>query len=1174
MNADKIEGLKLKLNKTIKTTVVCLGFSLSCVEAFASAQKYEIDIAASDATTALNALAKQTDYPLLFDFDQVRGLRVNSLKGMYTLEEALDLILRDSGFSGNLMNREVITISPIKPVETQIEEEDPMIFKGTKKSLLSSASAALIATVATPITAQAQVDNDEVIVTGIRQSLENALIEKRQSANLVEVIQSEDIGKLPDQNLAEVLENITGIQITRTAGVGSAVQIRGTDDNRIEINGVSTVGSGGLGGGQGTTPGGRSGIDFQDLPAALIASLEVIKVPDASTIEGSVGGTINLRTLRPLQLDERLISVRLQGEHSDLSDEIVPRFSGTYGDNWETSAGDFGIVLSGSYAEQDVTALRPRVDRDAVVSPGATFAPIDDSIPDDPLTTDIDESVPATQVPLQSAEDFDFLRIQFFDQRQDNFLFETINLAATLEWAPSDNLRFYFDGIYNDQEVASEGSQIQLSGVSDIDVVNTTINTGFETTDFGEILGPNGPINLGTVPTVVTGVLLPDSNPFSASGLNPNLRGVSNTGARLTESDVYTIGGEWEGERLKVEAQASISSAETEAPNFSTTIDFINPNSAQPVIGGSLDNGTPLVFDLTDGALTFGIAQGEDTTPTTAQLLDPANYQLRQVNQGASTGENEETAVRFDFTYDTTDIIPFISSFEAGYRYNENTSDSIVSNNNTNFTSATGAFNRPNADLFADIVVPGPDNFGDGDGRELFIENFLVIDPELSFSDPDAVRDILNAAITANNLTNDGNEATQGEDIGLLGVPTTVATASFAIEEETHAIYAQANFDTVLGQFPVRGNVGLRWVDTSLTSVGATNAQDDQGNDVVLDVIESSSYDFFLPRFNLAVELRDDITLRGGIARDINRPDFGALSTSIAFGNGPNDPVPVGNPNLIPEAVWSFDASAEWYFAPSSILSVGFFHKERTNLFSPITDFPAENLDDQGRLNIQIDDPTCSQGGIFNPVANRNINNPVEGTGICTPVIVTNNGEGTTTQTGIELAVQYDLSGWEDKLGWASGFGFIGNYTYQTTGGSAADFVTNFADVGGSRSVFDNLGIDNAQDQIQLLNLSNNAYNITAFYEKYGLSARARYTWRSSFQSTDPIQFGVPRVNGSRGQLNASVNYDMNENINIGVEAINLLQTDADQFCVNNDSILCFNGITDRRIVAGVNFKF
>lgn len=132
---------------------------------------------------------------------------------------------------------------------------------------------------------ESEQDVEVIEVSGIRASLASALNEKRFQNNLVEVIEAEDIGKLPDQNLAEVLENITGIQITREAGVGTGVQIRGTDANRTEINGVSTVGSGT----------GRSGIDFEDVSASIIAGLEVTKSPDAKTIEGSVGGTINLK---------------------------------------------------------------------------------------------------------------------------------------------------------------------------------------------------------------------------------------------------------------------------------------------------------------------------------------------------------------------------------------------------------------------------------------------------------------------------------------------------------------------------------------------------------------------------------------------------------------------------------------------------------------------------------------------------------------------------------------------------------------------------------------------------------------------------------------------------------------------------------------------------------------
>ena len=203
-----------------------------------------------------------------------------------------------------------------------------MKFKPAKALLLGGVSLSIMAMAQTAV---AQDASDEVIVTGIRQTLENALGEKREADSLVEVILAEDIGKLPDQNLAEVLENITGIQITRTAGVGTGVQIRGSNENRIEINGVSSVGSGS----------GRTGINFEDISSSVIAGLEVIKAPEAKTIEGSVGGTVNLRTIRPLELKGTLVSARVQAENSSLSSEggWTPRFSGSLGNKWENASG-------------------------------------------------------------------------------------------------------------------------------------------------------------------------------------------------------------------------------------------------------------------------------------------------------------------------------------------------------------------------------------------------------------------------------------------------------------------------------------------------------------------------------------------------------------------------------------------------------------------------------------------------------------------------------------------------------------------------------------------------------------------------------------------------------------------------------------------------------------------
>ncbi len=975
-------------------------------------------------------------------------------------------------------------------------------------------------------TATAQDSNNEgdvVIITGIRQALETAILEKRSSDNISEIIQAEDIGKLPDQNLAEVLENITGVQITRSAGVGTGVQIRGTDANRTEINGVSSVGSGF----------GRTGISFEDLPASLISSVEVTKVPEAATIEGSVGGTINLRTIRPLALDDKLISFRAQAESSDLADTVTPRFSGTIGNKWDNSRGqELGVVFSGSYARQDVAFFNPRADRDAV------------------LTSDSG---------LNSAEDFDYLRIQFFQQNLDNFEYETLNFNGTLEYKPNDNLRFYVDGLYNDQQRNQESYVLDLSGVSDGNVVNSADITSFETIDFGTIDGPNGDIQLPTVQAALTGTLLPSET----GRLNPNLRVSTVTGARLTESAVFSTGIEWDKENFFGKFEVSTASSETDSPSFRPRLEFVNPNAVQPTQGGDVDNGVPVAFDLSGGTLQFGIADGLATSPTTEMLLDPANYQLGRLTFTEQSADNRESAIRLDLGYDTSDKINGLSSVEVGYRYNNNELERNRALSSINYGND---LNRPRASQFASFVTPGPDNFGDADGRDLFIQNYLGIDPEQAFSNPRAIVAAINAAVTANNA----DPSLGGRRLlPSLGTPSENATDFFNIEEETHAIYAQANFDFD-GALPLRGNAGVRWVDTTVRSTGNTVAQ---GN--VTETTTEEGYNFFLPRLNVVADLADDILLRGGVSRDIRRPSFNTLSSSVSFGTGSNSVVSVGNPALSPESVWSYDLAAEWYFSPASILSVGVFHKDRTNLFTSLQEDPPTNVQD-GVINIDVTAP-CEGGGIFNPIADRNINSPIPGVGICVPFSTTVNGEGSFTQTGLEVAFQYDLSEWEDRLGWASGFGVIANYTYQRPGGDAQDFASNFRTIGGNRRVFQELGVAEPLQQIVQPNLSRNAYNATLFYDKFGLNARARYTWRSAFTlpaSVESFKVGAPLINARRGQLNASVSYDINENINIGVEGINLLQGDQEQYCVSENTLLCFNGFTDRRIIGGVNFTF
>lgn len=959
------------------------------------------------------------------------------------------------------------------------------------KITLAILSASLITTSLPAKAQETEKDENVVQIVGIRGSLSNALAEKRESDNLKEVIEAVDIGKLPDQNLAEVLENITGIQITRTAGIGTGVQIRGTSANRVEINGVSTVGAGS----------GRNGISFEDINASIIAGVEVIKAPEAKTIEGSVGGTVNLRTIRPLNLAETLGNVRVQFEESSLSTEsATPRVSGAYGDNWETSAGKFGFVVSGSYTEQEAVSFRPRADRDN----------------------------------LANVNGQEFQGIQFLLQEQENDDYETINLAATLEWAPNENTKYHFDVLINEQERSRDQYRLQASGVSSLR--NISFPTAFETVNYGH--------GIGSYQAALAGTLEPD---LLNDDDDPNLRFTSETGARVTDTDVFVLGGEWQGDNLFISAEISTSNSDTVNPTLNTTLNFINPNC--PLDGTSNDNCVPFIYDLSGGTLSFGINFDSPFAPSVADLTNPANVVLDQVQVGRNTTENSEDAFRFDGSYSFDDH--FITTLDFGFRHNKSTHR--FEDIDDNIGGFSQMVDSPNGTLFAELLVPGPTNYNDGDGRDLFIRNFLLVNPDLAFSNPQQVIDILQAAVIAHDPASPDILNVQSDN-----------AAFRSISEETSALYVQANFE--YGDI-LRGNFGLRYITTDIDSTGF-NPSDEL-------FTSSGSYNFVLPRLNLVLTPHDDVVVRFGYGTDIRRPDFDQLKTGFTLDQSENAAVALGNPGLEPEEVDSLDLGVEWYFAESAVVSVAYFKKDRTNIFGQ--DFEGALLiPDANSVSgfVRETDPSCPGGGFYNPEVIPNVLGDPNTTGLCVDVTRPGNDPDTTEQTGFEFAAQYDLSEFEEELGWASGFGMVANYTIQDfSGGSIVDSTS-----GRGLAVLGDVSIPRG-----LLDFSEKAYNFTLYYEKYGLSARMRYTWRDAFRTNDfaggantsgSSTLSFPVVTAARGQLNASISYDVTDNLSIGLDAVNLTEERIDQYCVSDNALLCFVGLPDRRISVGANYRF
>lgn len=196
----------------------------------------------------------------------------------------------------------------------------------------------------------------EVIqIRGIRASQEANLNAKRFANSIVDAVTAEDIGKFPDKNVAESLSRITGVGVSREFGEGEKITVRGASSatNRTLLNGqtVATADWFIL-----DNPG-RS-FNYTMLPSALVSDLEVYKSPMASIDEGSIGGTVLLRTRRPLALEQNTVNLALESQYSESSEEWDPQVSGLY--SWKNDDENFGVLVSA--IKQDRTVVRQGVE--------------------------------------------------------------------------------------------------------------------------------------------------------------------------------------------------------------------------------------------------------------------------------------------------------------------------------------------------------------------------------------------------------------------------------------------------------------------------------------------------------------------------------------------------------------------------------------------------------------------------------------------------------------------------------------------------------------------------------------------------------------------------------------------------------------------------------------------
>ncbi|GGD82479.1 TonB-dependent receptor [Croceicoccus mobilis] len=288
----------------------------------------------------------------------------------------------------------------------------------------------------------APADENVIVVSGIRQSLENALRAKRDSDQVLDAISAEDIGKFPDKNVGEALQRVTGVQISRTNGEGSGVSIRGAspDLNRVEMNGVSMLG----------TQSGSRAVDFRDIPVEFVNRLEVVKSVTPDMTEGGLGGTVRIITRRPFDSKEdSFIAGSAQGIYSEIGDTLDPKLALIGSKRFADDT--MGILLSATYE-------RRRIETHTTRTTG--WRQITD--PDTGELYDLDGNGNPDffpEIPRYSEDVLDTKRI---------------GLNGVFEYKPTDDLHAYVEGTYTRSKQDLEAPYFQLfSGGALVDAANS-----------------------------------------------------------------------------------------------------------------------------------------------------------------------------------------------------------------------------------------------------------------------------------------------------------------------------------------------------------------------------------------------------------------------------------------------------------------------------------------------------------------------------------------------------------------------------------------------------------------------------------------------------------------------------------------------------------------------------
>ena len=858
-------------------------------------------------------------------------------------------------------------------------------------------------------------DSSDIVVTGVRASLQTAVDIKRKAASNVNAIVSEDLGKFTDTGVADALQRVPGVQIqrdNRAQGPGTQLSIRGLGADFVlsTINGREYFGNPAFGN--------YRNVDYDSIPPEVLSGVLVYKSPTASLLEPGLAGEVDLRTLRPLDQKttgghDIFAAITAQGQFETKFRSVQPKVSGVVGGKFLNDT--LGFYLSGVYNKE-----AQKVSNYYLYTGGG----------------------PAT-ITLQNANGpstvYDHIQLpQGFSNAVETRNNVRTAFAAGLEWRPEDhwtmNLDFEFNRLQRD--VLRDGGDGYLGYAFGY-------NTGNNFT-----VQPGGATIRGTDLVAIDTTKIPNVN---------GSRGTVQIGVAHNRyrDQSLTIGGniEYRDSRFEV----AVDFAHSESKYITTGIGFSNYEGQLATdITANLGSKIPTI--------TF-------TTPHNFQDINLYLSQGYTSFPGAQNNGGAREQARIDMSYKIMDGV----AIKAGARY------------------ARSSYIRRSIGGFIDQLYTNSP-VQNGTVQLLFYPTAL---PSLNY---DA---LLKAFPQVSAFFAKGAPALTGP----LPEDFNAANASYGfgsgdrLVESTTAIYGEIDGDTHLGSWHVSGNVGLRALKVydrgfayqgTQYRVGATPTQTPGTTDTLKLINATNEYWRFLPSVNILLQPTSSINLRlsynkalslpgsgaiipGGTGT-IRSPDLSGITVPNSFGGG--------NIRLKPTTSDNFDATIEYY--PGRISLVGsVFYKKIHDLIAGVST--------SGTVPGQPD------GVFFGNIGT--VGNAFSGHAY-----------------GFELSANVPFTFLPGAL---DGFGLQANYTY--VNGKARFFAA-------------------PEPESSLPGSSKHNVSLIGYYEKYGFSLHASYTYRSDFMLS-PKQFDHGDFVRASGSIDASASYDFTRNFALVVGATNLARS-------------------------------